>query len=369
MRFGSGVTARRANLAARYGLVSFLALMSTHQIAWANAAQQQFDIPAQNLSASLQAIATQSHAQLLYSPELVGKINAPALKSSVTVEEALRQLLQGSGLELKVTGDNAFAIIKAGSVSGNSAPVTGCFMAGLLTAAFSTIGHVWLVVPHLPRSVTLPPYHWAIDFAKKAGWESQRILSAQLFALTSFALLSFAGPSSQGAMPRLNAFAAATSLSMLLFAPFLALMRAMAFQLTGRNDAEVRTILTQLSRAGALPVLTCAAGLFLIRAPLGTALYGQNGPWWNGMIGAVALSLPLRFVCNALRAALQARQDFSFVSKRDAALLWLTGIPALTVGLHLDLPAVTFSYYVLPEMIVLPLLAQRVGISFKRVTP
>ena len=124
MRFGSGLTARRANLAARYGLVSFLALMSTHQIAWANAAQQQFDIPAQNLSASLQAVATQSHAQLLYSPELVGKINAPALKSSVTVEEALRQLLQGSGLELKVTGDNAFAIIKAGSVSGNSAPVT-----------------------------------------------------------------------------------------------------------------------------------------------------------------------------------------------------------------------------------------------------
>lgn len=123
MRFRTRISGRRSNLPACFGLVSFLALMSVHQAAWADSAQQSFDIPAQSLAASLQAVVTQSHVQLLYSLEVVGKIKAPAVKGSITAEEALRQLLQGTGLRLEATGDNSYAIVKAGTVSGSAAPV------------------------------------------------------------------------------------------------------------------------------------------------------------------------------------------------------------------------------------------------------
>ncbi len=58
----------------------------------------QLQIPAQSLAASLDALAIQTGARLLYSPDAVQGRHAPALAGSLNLEMALTRLLQGTGL-------------------------------------------------------------------------------------------------------------------------------------------------------------------------------------------------------------------------------------------------------------------------------
>lgn len=70
------------------------------------------DLPAQSLSASLDALAAQSRVQMLYAGDSVRGLNAPALKGEFPVAEALARLLAGSGLQLRANGDT-YVIVKA----------------------------------------------------------------------------------------------------------------------------------------------------------------------------------------------------------------------------------------------------------------
>src|SRR5262249_43695447 len=74
-----------------------------------------FDIPAQPLIDSLKAIASQSNCNVFFEPKLVAGIQAPALRARVSTDEALNQVLQGSGLTYRHVDDKTIAIVPHGS--------------------------------------------------------------------------------------------------------------------------------------------------------------------------------------------------------------------------------------------------------------
>jgi len=85
------------------GLTLFAALGTTIATATeARSSTYNLDIPAQNLNDALQALALASQHKLLYSSGLVDGKSAPALKGEFTTEEAVRQLLTGTGLVYEV---------------------------------------------------------------------------------------------------------------------------------------------------------------------------------------------------------------------------------------------------------------------------
>ncbi len=60
-----------------------------------------FDIPAGDLGAALERFAAQSRQQLLYSPSLVAGRRSPAVRGAMTADQALVQLLAGSGITVQ----------------------------------------------------------------------------------------------------------------------------------------------------------------------------------------------------------------------------------------------------------------------------
>lgn len=72
--------------------------------------QQQLSIPAGSLRDALDALASQSGITVLYSPELVAGKTTRGLSGRYAPGEALRRLLQGSGLEARDAGDSTFTL-------------------------------------------------------------------------------------------------------------------------------------------------------------------------------------------------------------------------------------------------------------------
>ncbi|MCD9006333.1 TonB-dependent receptor [Luteimonas sp. XNQY3] len=69
-----------------------------------------FDIPSQPLSAALKTFADQAGMQLLYRTEAVGNATARPVQGQMDRREALRQLLEGTGLEVIYSADDAATI-------------------------------------------------------------------------------------------------------------------------------------------------------------------------------------------------------------------------------------------------------------------
>lgn len=74
-----------------------------------NQAMRRFDLPSQDLSTSLRAAGRLSETEIIFRSETVGGKVAPALHGTMTVTEAVRRLLAGSGLSANVEG-NAIVI-------------------------------------------------------------------------------------------------------------------------------------------------------------------------------------------------------------------------------------------------------------------
>lgn len=71
---------------------------------------QVIELPAQDLASALEALAAQTHSQIVYSSDLVRDKEGEAIKGELTTEEALRRLLRSSGLDVRRTGENSFAL-------------------------------------------------------------------------------------------------------------------------------------------------------------------------------------------------------------------------------------------------------------------
>ncbi|MBL8270845.1 TonB-dependent siderophore receptor [Steroidobacter sp.] len=70
-----------------------------------------FDFPAQPLARSLQAIAEQTQLSVFFDPRILEGLQAPALRGQVTVEQALTELLKGSGLTFSQVDAKTFRIL------------------------------------------------------------------------------------------------------------------------------------------------------------------------------------------------------------------------------------------------------------------
>lgn len=78
------------------------------------------DVPAGSLDAALTTLAGQTRQQVLYKAELVANRRAPAVKGVLTSEEALRRLLEGTGILVKRTGPNVLVLQVASTATAPS---------------------------------------------------------------------------------------------------------------------------------------------------------------------------------------------------------------------------------------------------------
>lgn len=76
------------------------------------AQSKNFDIAAQSLPKALTTLATQSGIQILFNADELKGLQAGKLQGSLTPEEALRKLLEGSGFMASSTGKGSFVIQK-----------------------------------------------------------------------------------------------------------------------------------------------------------------------------------------------------------------------------------------------------------------
>ncbi len=100
----------------------------------------EFHIPAQSLETALEAFGEQSRMQVLYETTLTAGRRSNEIKGALTRDQALRQLLSGTGLEFTYTTDRAFTLAPvraAGGTNQNLAgfnPFLGLVQAGVLAA-------------------------------------------------------------------------------------------------------------------------------------------------------------------------------------------------------------------------------------------
>ena len=82
-----------------------LAVSAASAHTYAEQAPAAIQIQAQPLSSALAQLGQQTNLQLFFSPELVAGKQAPAVSGSLAPEQALQQLLQGSGLTYEISQD------------------------------------------------------------------------------------------------------------------------------------------------------------------------------------------------------------------------------------------------------------------------
>lgn len=226
----------------------------------------------------------------------------------------------------------------------------GCFMGSFVLAVISSLWFCRQLRPHGLRIPGIPERSFALSFLRSTGFEAQRILSPQLAVLASLAL--FAAPwLGRPEFPRLDPYAAGQILILLVLAPMTALSRFLAFRFAGRQEAELASLVQWLCIWGVPLVAGMASILYIGGGWLGRAIYGQQGPWWAALVQALAISLPLRYAANVMRAVLQAQGSFLTVAAADSLAPWLAGLPLIVLGLYLDKPGIAYLSLIVPEAI------------------
>ncbi|MBN8884504.1 MAG: TonB-dependent receptor [Rudaea sp.] len=85
-------------------------------------AEQGYRIPAGDLDSALNALATQSHLQIVYAPELVAGKKSAGLSGSYAPARALSRLLEGSGLNAEAINAGTY-VIKSAAKTAEPKPV------------------------------------------------------------------------------------------------------------------------------------------------------------------------------------------------------------------------------------------------------
>src|SRR4051812_41124119 len=81
--------------------------------AWAQSQTQTYSIETEALGAALQHFAAQASLQLMFSESDVAGLQAPGLQGTLTQDQALTQLLAGSGLKYEFFKPGAVIIKRA----------------------------------------------------------------------------------------------------------------------------------------------------------------------------------------------------------------------------------------------------------------
>ncbi len=137
----------------------------------ARAQSVQFDLPPQPLADSLRAVASATHTNVLFDADVVAGSQAPALKGTLNVEQAIASLLAKTGLHYRRVDEHTITILRgteeaapAGATSPlelNEVVVTGTRIAGTIsvsplttidrtaidTSGYASIGQLLLAMP------------------------------------------------------------------------------------------------------------------------------------------------------------------------------------------------------------------------------
>lgn len=103
---------------ARFAVVASIAAVTVSTQAWCQEdARREYHLPKQDLSASLLAIGTQSNTEILFRPEDVRNLTAPALNGRYSAMEAVREVVAHSGLVVQAEDGTIFVRGRSAALS------------------------------------------------------------------------------------------------------------------------------------------------------------------------------------------------------------------------------------------------------------
>lgn len=148
----------------------------------ADAARQHFKLPGEPLTKSVNAIARQTGIQVIFDASHAEGLQAQPLSGEYTPRQALEQLLQGSGLQLRQRDERSF-IIEPASPRGGEATLPAVTVSGTAPAAFR---------PATVRSATKTETR-ALDVAQSIAVIDQELIREQRVIRMEDALRNVAG--------------------------------------------------------------------------------------------------------------------------------------------------------------------------------
>jgi hypothetical protein len=244
---------------------------------------------------------------------------------------------------------------------------TGCFIAGFVISVLSSIWIFRRVASHGVALFATPRWTYARAFLHSIFFEAQRLFWPQMAMSVSVTLFSMPWLG-QVDYRRLDAFSAGQILILFILTPMTALTRFFALRLAGLSETQTAAFARRLWMKGTSIVLAVATLLFVISEPLGSTVYRQEGPWWLTLVEALALSLPIRYVTNVMRAVLHSRAAYAQAARCDSFASWSIALPLLALGLSLDEPRVAYLSLLAPEAFCGLRLARHMPFSIRRET-
>ncbi|VVQ31190.1 Ferripyoverdine receptor [Pseudomonas fluorescens] len=129
----------------------------------ANAAPVNVNIAGQSLSNALTELGMQTNLQILYSPDQVAGIKSRAVSGSLEPSDALKALLQGTGISFQINGNSVTLVSGGGSslqlgattISGQALGLTTEDTGSYTTGATTTATKLPLTLRETPQSVTV----------------------------------------------------------------------------------------------------------------------------------------------------------------------------------------------------------------------
>ncbi len=119
----------------------------------AEPARQSFDIPSQALSSALTRFSAVTGLQVLYEGDIAEHVTAPELRGSYTPEQALQNLLRGSGLQYRFSNGNTVTLEKsAATLQPKSAIGTTTLPSVTVTGQTPATGNLSLTTPSIHES-------------------------------------------------------------------------------------------------------------------------------------------------------------------------------------------------------------------------
>ncbi|WP_026602227.1 TonB-dependent receptor domain-containing protein [Methylomonas sp. 11b] len=135
-------------LALAAGLLTSTVTLAAEQTA------QSFDIRSQALSSALTRFSALTGLQVLYEGDIAERITAPELKGRYTQEQALQNLLRGSGLRYRFSNGNTVTLEKAAAVEPQSAAGTTTLPSLTVTGKALGSESLSLTTPSMQESQT-----------------------------------------------------------------------------------------------------------------------------------------------------------------------------------------------------------------------
>jgi iron complex outermembrane receptor protein len=115
---------RKRNAVLRVAIATLLGGVMIVEPAFADDVTKQYKIPAQSLNNALMKFAADSNLELIFSADTVRNLNAKSLDGTMTPEQALGQLLQGSGYTYRFIDKHTVTLEKAPEQLNKANPTT-----------------------------------------------------------------------------------------------------------------------------------------------------------------------------------------------------------------------------------------------------